>query len=454
MSARFQHPSSLKSRRRSLPESMPTTLLAKAREKGLDESLRLSGDIARATTARLLGRGEQAFVFLSPPMNNSGAPQILMQIVEEFAGRSRSVRLLSPAIVPDLRERAEAQGVRVERAAAALGPTLVGLQLALRRDDFVLMNTVGVSRNYLMFIFDSLRTEKLARAHWYIHEDVDQIPVVAPFLLQPDFRSLIGQLVKQDRLSVLVPSHKVRTQYDNLFRTEKTKRLPFKIELANNYTRPRPVGDYATLRFLMSGKPTDGRKGHLIALAAFHEFVKSYYERNPQAYRDFTLTLVGMTDDHIAEQIRSIGSTVLGKRLEGVSDVSHQEALEITRRCNAVICCSFNEALPLYVIEGMSMGHIVLRNDAGGMEEQLDEGVNGFRIDSRDVKQFAGVLEIVLNRQTTSDLRLQAMGRASQEMIANLRIASYAEAIGIRIGNRRLSPELGPRLGLGERARR
>ena len=69
------------------------------------------------------------------------------------------------------------------------------------------------------------------------------------------------------------------------------------------------------LRFLISGKPTDGRKGHMIALAAFHEFMKAYYERDPGTYRPFTLTLVGMTDDYIAEQIRSIGSNILGERL-------------------------------------------------------------------------------------------------------------------------------------------
>ena len=157
--------------------------------------------------------------------------------------------------------------------------------------------------------------------------------------------------------------------------------------------------------------------------------LRSSTNEKPEEYRDFTLTMVGMTDDYVAKQIRTIGSTLLGERLKIVPEVAHDEALEITRRCNAVICCSFNEALPLYVIEGMRMGHVVLRNDAGGMEEQLDEGVNGFRIDSRDVKQFASVLEVVLNRKTMSDSRLQAMGRASQEMITNLLIDSYVDAL-------------------------
>ena len=73
-------------------------MLAKAREKGLQESLRLGGEIVQARVARLSDRQRHDFVFISPPLNNSGAPLILMQIVREFAGRygADSVRLLAP----------------------------------------------------------------------------------------------------------------------------------------------------------------------------------------------------------------------------------------------------------------------------------------------------------------------------------------------------------------------
>ena len=47
------------------------------------------------------------------------------------------------------------------------------------------MNTVAVSRNYLEVVLDLVQTGRLAHAYWYIHEDVDQLPVHAPFLLQP-----------------------------------------------------------------------------------------------------------------------------------------------------------------------------------------------------------------------------------------------------------------------------
>ena len=145
---------------------MPAAILAKAREKGLHESLRLIRDIARIRMAGLSRGEKQAFVFLSPPMGNSGAPHVLMQIIDEFASTygSGSVRLLAPVVAPPMRDRAAAGGVSIERAVAVMGSTLVGLQLALRRDDFVLMNTVGVPRNYVSFILNSLRTERLAHA--------------------------------------------------------------------------------------------------------------------------------------------------------------------------------------------------------------------------------------------------------------------------------------------------
>ena len=93
-----------------------------------------------------------------------------------------------------------------------------------------------------------------------------------------------------------------------------------------------------------------------------------------------------------------------------------------------MICCSFNEALPLSVLEAMSEGHVVIRNDSAGLEEQLREGVNGFQVDSRDTRQFAGILERVLNKSSIDNQQLQAMGRASQEMLVELR-RTYLDAL-------------------------
>lgn len=406
------------------------SVLTKARQHGLRESLSLAGDIARTRIGRL-GDRRKSFVFLSPPLNNSGAPLILMEIVHEFAVRrgAESVRLLVPRSPDRSSEPSVPAGVRAERAAEALSPHLVRVQLDLRRDDFVFMNTAALPKNYFDVVLDSLRSGRLSHAYWYILEDVEQLSNLAPSLLQPEIRTSIAELATGGRLTLLVLSKKVKANYDELFGTSETRVLPFKGALAGKEKAPLPAAHYSSLRFLMSGKPTDGRKGHHTALAAFHEFMRAYYDASPHQYRPFTLTLIGMTDDYISRQLLSIGSTVLGDRLRAVPTASHEMALATTRDCNAVICCSFHETGPLFVLEGMRYGHVVLRNDAGGMEDQLDDGVNGYWIDSTDIRQFAGVLARLLDKRTMSDSQLQMMGQASQDLAVRLVIPSYVDAL-------------------------
>jgi glycosyltransferase involved in cell wall biosynthesis len=153
--------------------------------------------------------------------------------------------------------------------------------------------------------------------------------------------------------------------------------------------------------------------------------MKTYYEKDPKAYRDFKLHLVGIGKDYISQQVEWVGNSLLGKHLVIYPSVPKEEALEITSKCNAVICCSLNETFALYVAEGMLMGHVVLRNNSAGMDEQLADGKNGYFIDHTDVKQFAGVIEKLLNKKKTSDADLQKMGLVSQEMMQAYTRNSY-----------------------------
>ena len=77
----------------------------------------------------------------------------------------------------------------------------------------------------------------------------------------------------------------------------------------------------------------------------------------------------------------------------------------------------------------MALGHVVVRNDAGGVDEQLVEGVNGYRIDSDDIVQIGGVIEEMLNIEKTSDGALQKMGKASQELIEPYLSPSYLQSL-------------------------
>jgi glycosyltransferase involved in cell wall biosynthesis len=407
-------------------------LLDKVREKGFRSSARVGFSILRQAMASK-GSHRRQFVFLSPQIDVSGAPQVLLAVIEEFAASydPRQLRLLTPHVLPAQLKRLNSLGIRVDRTADVMGPRLIKGQLGLQRNDFVLLNSAAVSKRYRHFVIRALIAGQLEHATWLIHEDVEQLAIVAPDLRDAKYLGLLRDLVESGRLEIFVPSLKSKTGYDRLLGTQKVKTLRLRVELEERYRRKsRPRADYSSLAFLMTGGPQDGRKGHLIALFAFDHFLRSSYQANPDRYRPFSLSLVGIGDDYVSEHCRLLGAAWLGDRLRTYPRMSHKKALAVAHGCNAVICCSFNEAFPLYVAEGMAMGHVVVRNDAGGVDEQLVEGVNGYRIDSDDIVQIGGVIEQMLNREKTSDGKLQKMGRASQELIEPYLAPSYLKSLG------------------------
>ncbi len=155
-----------------------------------------------------------------------------------------------------------------------------------------------------------------------------------------------------------------------------------------------------------------------------------YYVKNPSSYRNFSLHFVGVNEDYISSQIKSIGNSVLGKKLHIYPSIPREEALEITAKCNAVICCSLNETFALYVAEGMAMGHIVLRNNSAGIDEQLKDGENGYYIATEDVEQFAEVIEKILNKKI-SDEELYAMGEKSRTIASKFLTQNYSHHLDV-----------------------
>lgn len=103
--------------------------------------------------------------------------------------------------------------------------------------------------------------------------------------------------------------------------------------------------------------------------------------------------------------------------------------MQITSQCNAVICCSLNETFGLYIAEGMLMGHVLLRNNSAGVDEQLVDGENGFLIDHTDILQFARAIERLLNKKSLSNTELLAMSRKSQSIMARYGQHTYLSQI-------------------------
>jgi glycosyltransferase involved in cell wall biosynthesis len=374
---------------------------------------------------RLLRAPGPQFLLLSHTVDNTGAPLVLLEIAEELvrAHGPGCVRLIAPAVIAQQAERVRALGLEPERA-AVLGTRISRFQLAAGGADFVLVNTAAIHDDYQRVLLDQLASGRLEHAFWFFHENVDQLPQLRSRVVEPKRLREMRRLIASGRLTVLVPSRKLKTQYDALFDTGDVRVIALHVVVDDRFCITRPAGDYHSLSFSIVGDASDSRKGQMLALAAFETFMASYFSQRPGGYRDFTLSLIGVRESENAAELKRRGEALLGDRFKIFPRMSPEAVRELTACRNTTICCAEHEGFPLYVAEAMAMGHVLLRNDTGGSEEQLVDGVNGFAI-TDDTRQFAAMIERLLNKETTSDHDLQAMGAASQQRVEPYRKSTY-----------------------------
>ncbi len=411
---------------------LPRRALSYAKHKGLRRSARAALAIAQTQFASRAGiPRDKQYVFISPPINNTGAPIVLLQIVKEYAQKygGKNVRLVAQNIDPAYVRGLRQLGVRIDKATQAFGLRMVSLQLDLRHDDFVLMNTVAIYDNYRDYIVHALGTGKLKHAYWFIHEDKAQLPVAKPDFLDKNRLQVTHDLITRKQLTILVPSERTKHDYDAILDVASVKAIPLVVDVPKKYTHARSEEDYKDIRFLLSGTASDGRKGQVLAIAALYDFMQRYYQKNPQAYRAFHLDLFSVGNDYISQQIRWMSDSMLKNHVTIFEPMPLDEVLANYAKCNAVICCSLNETFGLFVAEGMFMGQVVLRNNAAGVDEQLKDGKNGYFIDHTNIQAFADVIEKVLNKKKTSNAKLQAMGAVSQHMAKTFAKGSYMQKI-------------------------
>lgn len=407
----------------------PRKALRLIRAKGLKRTVKV---VARATVNRIQKTAQPSkkqFYFFSHPIDHTGAPLVLLDIIDDFANQVNpgDMNVIYPGGDKDLIKRLFHTGVKTDKMIMGIGSRVLQAQFHIRPDDYVLMNTVAIYPNYRDYILGLLDSGKLKQATWFIHED------------KPDLRfddlglvDRVKRLVAEGKLKIVVPSLQTANDYNEYFDTKTVEVVTLRVDVPERYIKPRKVLDYKSkLRFVISGTPSDGRKGQLLAISAFSKYLNDYYSKSPASYRDFELDLIAIGkpgDDYISTQIRAIGSGLLGKRIHYYPKVSKNKALEITSKNDVTICCSLNETFALFVAEGMLMGHILLRNKTSGYHEQIKNGKNGYIIDDLNIDSFANKIELLLNLETSNET-LFSMGISSQDIAQKFSKSNYYDQI-------------------------
>lgn len=398
----------------------------KAMKKGLVRSTRfaintskdyIQANIAKKAKANIAKKA----VFLSHPIDETGAPLVLLDVINDFAEhyKPNNITLVAPDIKSHIKSSLVVLGINLRKMAMGVGDSLIQAQLSINPDDYVLMNTVALYENYKFYIFDMLESKKLKKAYWFIHED-------SPSLHFKDKKEIkrIKKMIEDDKLIVKVPSRETATDYNNFFETTKIKHVKLRVEVPKRFTGEKKLSDFDNIKFVTSGSPWDGRKGQFLLLNAL-EYFEAKLKKDEIKYRPFSVHLLAIGNDYISKQLDTTGKAFFADKYHSYKKVPREKALEITRECNITVCSSLNETFALFVAEGMAMGHPILRNESSGWSEQISDGLNGYKFDMLSLPSLASKIELLLNTETTSNEDLEQMSKKSQKIADGYRLNNY-----------------------------
>lgn len=130
-------------------------------------------------------------------------------------------------------------------------------------------------------------------------------------------------------------------------------------------------------------------KGILVTIDAFSSVTKKF--------PDVELIVVGgrvseEDDRKIAEKLKERG----GKGIKFKGAVYGDEKFQLMQQCDLFILPTFNDTFPLVILEAMQAGLPIISSRVGAIPEIVEEGKNGFIIESGDTSGLIEKIELLL----------------------------------------------------------
>lgn len=297
--------------------------------------------------------------------------------------------------------------------------------LFFNKGDVVILNTIAHGEHMVAVVLDNLERGIIKHLYLYPHEYV-----VENYLSRP-IAHKITKLMKQNKLTIYTSSIQTQQVYRDYFgENDQIKLMPNRIDIDESTLFARKKDDFDKIDFVVTGTP-DARKGELDILYAFTSFYFNRYKGNENKYRDFTLTIVGLSDNFkdvynklYSDRVRA-AAKALGDHVKLHGQVPEEKSLEIIKDSNVTILYSLYECLPRVVFDGLAYGHPVIRNDCSGAEEQLIDGVNGWKTNVEDWQGLVEAIDESLDKKKTSNQSLADMSQESMKIAKKYARAKY-----------------------------
>lgn len=161
--------------------------------------------------------------------------------------------------------------------------------------------------------------------------------------------------------------------------------------------------------------------GKLEARKGVHYLLQSM-KRNPNLI-DVVVAGGGPEFDQLTRMASKLG---LSEKVHFLGPVEFNDLREIYSGASFLIVPSLAEGLPLVMLEGMSSGLPVVASKISGMEQVLEDGMNGFLIRPGDVNGLAQAI----NRLWTDENLTEKMGdNARKKIVSNYSWRSVARQL-------------------------
>ena len=83
--------------------------------------------------------------------------------------------------------------------------------------------------------------------------------------------------------------------------------------------------------------------------------------------------------------------------IEFIGWVSDEKKIQYLNKADAFILPSYNEGLPISILEAMTYGLPIVSTKVGGIPEVLKDGINGFLIEPGNECQLSLIIKKVIN---------------------------------------------------------
>ena len=189
-----------------------------------------------------------------------------------------------------------------------------------------------------------------------------------------------------------------------------------------------PMAD--TSHFLFLGR-LGVRKGIYDLLEAIDQLV------NQQQQRHLRFLLAG--DGELAEVQALIDAKGLQEQVQVLGWIDSQGKLELLKQVSTIVLPSYNENLPMAILEAMAAGKVIISTTVGGIPDVITPGTNGFLLPPGDVAALSRYL-LQVSTDPALAARIGAHNiacistdfnlRIINEQLAQLYRAAIAEAAG------------------------